>query len=505
MVDKEKSLEVEEVSDDELKAVALGFKGGSFFRICLCLEGEIILYYRLKDDYILRGWNKLPYAIVNVKTKRTFFITAKTMQAVNLCDGNMDIADSFIPDEIKNVIEKCEKGNGLKENQKYKKYPSRYIEAVQWSVTGKCNFKCRHCYMSAPDVNAKELPHEDIIKIINQLAENGVMTVYLTGGEPLFRDDFLEIIDAFLEHDIKVERIYSNGALITKKLLTELYKRNVHPEFCMSYDGVDGWHDWLTGIKGAGELTSRAFELCRDMGFDTAASIIIHEGNKHTVRDTVNHLASLGVSRVGVGFAADMGEWIIHNENKKLSIKDFLQTLLDYIPQYYEDGMPVDISLGIFRANKNESDKYQVPFYVEEYDPDKLICDLIRRSAYISPEGRVLTCGLCAGLRMQGDFPTLFEKNFSECISTPEYMKIADMRVQDFLKVNEKCRTCKFTRHCYGGCRIQALIHNNESSLIGTCEDICELFYGGWIKKIVDTVKKACPTAECPVKDSSLL
>ena len=102
--------------------------------------------------------------------------------------------------------------------------------------------------------------------------------------------------------------------------------------------------------------------------------------------------------------------------------------------------MPVDISLGIFRANKNESDKYQVPFYVEEYDPDKLICDLIRRSAYISPEGRVLTCGLCAGLRMQGDFPTLFEKNFSECISTPEYMKIADMRVQDFLKVNEKCK-----------------------------------------------------------------
>lgn len=96
---------------------------------------------------------------------------------------------------------------------------------------------------------------------------------------------------------------------------------------------------------------------------------------------------------------------------------------------------------------------------------------------YISPEGRVLPCGLCAGLKMQEDYPTLFEKNFAECISAPEYMSIADMRVKDFLKVNEKCRTCRFTKHCYGG----------------------------WIKRIVDTVKKARPTVECPVKDLSLL
>lgn len=461
------------------------------------------MYYRLKDNYILRGWNKLPYAIVDIKTKNTFFLTAKRMQAVKLCDGNTDI-----PDEIKNTIneikdkgfiEECEKGNGLKENQKYKKYPSRYINLVQWSVTGKCNFKCKHCYMSAPEADAKELSHEDTMKIVNQLAENGVMKVYLTGGEPLFRNDFLEIIDAFIERDIKIEHIYSNGALITKKFLTELDKRNIHPEFFMSYDGVDGWHDWLRGIKGAEKLTCRAFELCRDMGFKTFASMTLHEGNKHTLRDTVNYLASLGVCGIRIGAAGDMGEWVTHNENKKLSIKDFCQTVLDYIPQYYEDGMPVDISLGIFTAKKNEPDKYEIPFYNEEYEPDKLICDLVRKTAYISPEGRVLICGLCAGLKIQEEFPTLFEKNFSECISTPEYMKIADMRVKDFLKVNEKCGTCKFNKYCNGGCRIGALASGKD--LMDSNEFLCEMFYGGWIKKIVDTVKKARPNAECQVKE----
>lgn len=314
------------------------------------------MYYRLKDEYILRGWDKLPYAIVNVRTKEPFFLTAKRMQAVKLCDGNIDISESLISDELKNIIaeikdkgfiEECEKGNGLKENQKYKEYPSRYIGAVQWSVTGKCNFKCRHCYMSAPDVNAKELSHEDAMKIIDQLAEFGVMTVLLTGREPLFRNDFLEITDALIERDIRIAQIYSNGALVTKKFLTELDTRNIH-------------------------------------------------------RDTVNYLASPGVTSIKISMADNIGEWAAHNDNKQILIKDFLQTLLDYIPQYYEDGMPVDISLGwIFNAYKNEPDKYEIPSYHEEIKPDKLICGTARRDSYISPEGRVLICGLCAGLKMQ--------------------------------------------------------------------------------------------------------
>lgn len=117
------------------------------------------------------------------------------------------------------------------------------------------------------------------------------------------------------------------------------------------------------------------------MGFKTVAGMMIHKGNRHTLRDTVNYLASLGVSLVRIRTVADMGGWIAHNENKQLSLKDFLQTMLDYIPQYYEDGMTTDISLGVFSANKNEPDRYTLPFYEEEYEPDKLICSTARRDA----------------------------------------------------------------------------------------------------------------------------
>ena len=472
------------------------------------------MFYRLKDKYLLRGWDKLPYAIVDSTTGDARFLTPEQMQAMELCAGTVDISMPFIPSDIKHeianafndgLIEECHEGEGLKANQEYKKYPSRYIRSVQWSVTGKCNYRCKHCYMSAPDVHAKELSHEDAMKIIDQLAECGVMSIHITGGEPLIRDDFPEILDALTERGIIIKQICSNGALVNKKFLTELEKRNLHPSFTMSYDGTDGWHDWLRGVNGAEVLVNRAFELCRDMGFRTSANMTLHSGNLYTLRDTVKHIAKLGAGQIKTAFASDMGEW--KTKGKKVSLKDVFQTYLDYLPYYYgEDGMPIKIFFtSFFIADPSKPDEYEIIGYHDEYDPDEtLLCGNARSNSYISPDGRPLMCGLMAGIKAQEDYPTMLEKKFSDCISTPEYMKLIDMRASDFLKINTKCRTCEFTKHCYGGCRGVALMEN-ENDLMGTSETVCEMYKGGWIKKIVETVKKARPTAICPVKDESLL
>lgn len=105
--------------------------------------------------------------------------------------------------------------------------------------------------MSAPDAKYGELSHEQIMSIVDQLIGCGVMEVSLTGGEPLVRRDFMEIVDALLAGGIRITTIYSNGKLVTDKLLDQLAEREIRPEFNMSYDGVDGWHDWLRGIPDA--------------------------------------------------------------------------------------------------------------------------------------------------------------------------------------------------------------------------------------------------------------
>lgn len=42
-----------------------------------------------------------------------------------------------------------------------------------------------------------------------------------------------------------------------------------------------------------------AFRRCRDKGFPTGTEMCIHQGNRHLLRETVRHLASLGC-RAGV-------------------------------------------------------------------------------------------------------------------------------------------------------------------------------------------------------------
>ena len=84
------------------------------------------MYYRLKDKYLLRGWEKLPYAIVDSTTGDAKFLMPEQMQAIELCAGTVDISMPFIPESFRQeimkfkdegIIEECRQGEGLKANQ----------------------------------------------------------------------------------------------------------------------------------------------------------------------------------------------------------------------------------------------------------------------------------------------------------------------------------------------------------------------------------------------------
>lgn len=174
-------------------------------------------FYRLKDQFLLRGWEKLPFALVDRERGRTVFIPSQEMAALQLCNGKINLDLPLIDPGIRKmiprieengIIEKCERGDAVRPEQEYRLYPSRYIRTAHWSVTGKCNFRCRHCYMSAPDAKFGELPHDTVMAIVDDLEKCGVMEVTLTGGEPLVRGDFLEIVDRLRKHPA-VSRVFS--------------------------------------------------------------------------------------------------------------------------------------------------------------------------------------------------------------------------------------------------------------------------------------------------------
>ncbi|MES1193802.1 MAG: radical SAM protein, partial [Solirubrobacterales bacterium] len=69
----------------------------------------------------------------------------------------------------------------------------RQVSDLRVSVTDRCNFRCQYC-MPAEGLpwmeRAEVLSFEEIERLVTVMAEMGVRTLRLTGGEPLVRRDF---------------------------------------------------------------------------------------------------------------------------------------------------------------------------------------------------------------------------------------------------------------------------------------------------------------------------
>ena len=464
------------------------------------------MFYKLHENLLLRGWQKLPYAIVEQGVVRPLFINAKEMQALQLCNGLIDVDLPLVPQELRDMlkvieergfISRCERGDAIRPEQEYKLYPARYIRTAHWSITGHCNYRCKHCYMSAPDAKFGELSHEQIMSIVQQLIDCGVREVSLTGGEPLVRKDFMEIVDALLAGGIIISTIYSNGKLVTDKLLDQLAERGIHPEFNMSYDGVDGWHDWLRGIPNAGEIVEDAFRRCKEKGFPTGAEMCLHQGNKHLLRETIKRLSELGCGSLKTNPISNVGAWKEGGYGESISMQELYQIYLDYIPHYFEDGMPLSLQLGgFFSASPKRPGEYDIPSMKHCSNPDKTcVCGHARMVMYISAEGRALPCMALSGMDIQEEFPLIPEIGLAKCITDSRYMRLIDTRATEVLEHNQECKTCEHAMECLAGCRASAL-ETSPTDILAIDKATCAIFKGGWVEKIRQVMAEVDPDAK---------
>jgi len=88
-----------------------------------------------------------------------------------------------------------------------------FPEIITFRITSRCNNDCKYCF--GPPKNLKELNLQNLKKLFNLFDKNGTKAVVLTGGEPLFRDDFQDIIQELKRHKLKIF-LDTNGDLFFK-------------------------------------------------------------------------------------------------------------------------------------------------------------------------------------------------------------------------------------------------------------------------------------------------
>ena len=442
--------------------------------------------YILDERFRLRGWQGRPTGLFDTKRKATAFLPKPLYLRLMYCDGAHDLDETQLPEDEKKFIEDVKAASiirpagfleFLKPEQEYKTYPAPYKRSVHWSVTGACNLKCRHCFMSAPHAKHGAPTYEQIISIADQLADCGVFDVGITGGEPLIREDLFDIIDALNERDIGVSTIYTNGWLVDEAFLDGLDKRGVHPSFQISFDGV-GWHDFLRGVPGAEERTIHALKLLQERDYSVSVSMCMHRNNRQVLRESVNLLASLGVRSLKCGPMMELGEWMQPElQGLKLTREEELRMFEEYIPQYFEDDAPLSIMLsGVFMYTPGDPqwDIYDHRECSAEEEDSVHSCGVLISNFYIGADGMVCPCMGMADCGYAKNFQNLFETPLKDILSGERFTKLCRATVGEIRSANPKCRECKYVDRCTGGCRNSALLAGDD--YYGLDPEICWFF-----------------------------
>lgn len=481
----------------------------------LMASGEIIkiggghMYYILSEKYRLRGWDKLPYALVNTEKGEVSFFRKDKMQTLLRCDGSWDFDTVLSTDEersfvaelsAKGIIVPCEPGAVCAPEQRYRFYENRFVQIVHWSTTGRCNYRCRHCFMSAPEAKYGELSHRAVIEIARQIGRCGIPSVNLTGGEALIRPDFMDIAGELTAQGVRIWQLYTNGALLTADVLDGLTALGHHPAVIISYDGV-GWHDWMRGVPGAGEAADRALRLCAERGFQTSAQVTLFRDNIGKMRETVLHLAGLGCSSIRFGIVDDAGEWLKNGTGHSLTQNEFREAALRYIPEYYEDGMPAALILaGLFMASPDRPDEYDIfSRHLNAGRAEGMLLSCARSTMQLFADGRIAVCeelgpDFVGMPPVVTDDPEQETCTLSDVLKTGSpYMKLMDTRRDAFLAENRECAECEFLNVCGGGCRAGA--HRSCGSIYGKDPVTCSFFREGWLQRVTETVRRVCPGA----------
>ena len=106
-------------------------------------------------------------------------------------------------------------------------------EHYPWSghidLTYRCNLNCIHCYCKGSEDKDKELSTAEWKKILDEIHREGCIWLTFSGGDPLVRDDFLELY-SYAKKKGFIITIFTNGHEVSKKVVNHLVKS---PPFSM--------------------------------------------------------------------------------------------------------------------------------------------------------------------------------------------------------------------------------------------------------------------------------
>ncbi|HXZ20315.1 MAG TPA: radical SAM protein [Candidatus Acidoferrales bacterium] len=165
--------------------------------------------------------------------------------------------------------------------------------SVHVDLTYRCNERCEHCYLDHEDKG--ELTFAEFATLFEQLADAGVFFLTLSGGEPMVRRDFFDIVARAraLQFNVKVK---TNAVLIRQAEAQRLRALGVEQMQVSVYSHRPEVHDAVTKLPGSLGRTLDGIRALRGAGLKVAVSNVMMRSNLADRRGVAELARRLGVT-----------------------------------------------------------------------------------------------------------------------------------------------------------------------------------------------------------------
>jgi radical SAM protein with 4Fe4S-binding SPASM domain len=326
------------------------------------------------------------------------------------------------------------------------KFPDRAI----LELTYNCNSQCKFCYCPWENrlkpllffEKQEELTLDGWKQALSVLEKNNVRSVGLSGGEPLLKDCFEDLL-THIRKNTRLNKgkrisVISNGLLMNEKRLSLFKKMRVHLQ--LSLPGL-ATYKWHTGSDNAANVL-HWLRRAKAMGISTTANIIVSRKNIHELYETIANAILAGADTIMLNRVLIGGRGIGHMADLSLTreeIRDMVDVAESVLKTAGHVGV-VGTEIPLCVLDENKLNKYK-------YLRVGGLCAAARGFFVIDPSGFVRACNHSP--------KRLGHILDNEIIKDKEYWNLFASRAYG---LPEMCAECKLVNKCDCGCREAAAI-----------------------------------------------
>lgn len=319
-------------------------------------------------------------------------------------------------------------------------------------LTYRCPLRCPYC--SNPlklRQYANELDAATWGRVLAEAAELGVVQVHFSGGEPLLRRDFVEIVAAASRADL-YSHLSTSGVGGADDTFRQLRDAGLDAVQISLQDSDPVGNKLVAGME-CFEQKRQAVATAKKLDFPVTLNVVLHRQNLDRLTDVIALACDWNVDRIELAHVQYTG-WAFRNRSALLPTKSQLDQAIDVVAAARE-------SIG----NRPEL-VHVLPDYFQQY-PKPCLNGWGRVMLSINPDGAVLPCQTAREIPGL-EFPNVRDASLREIWFDSAVFR--RFRGTDWMP--EPCRSCDRREIDFGGCRCQAFLVTGD---VGATDPVCHL------------------------------